>query len=241
MKNYRNITDIVHERYRPVKAFVVFTASAYSPPYVECYDMDKDGRPVNAHPLTLNEASKLGKALSKANHGELLNYLTPGELMPENILHIDHSRRCVIWHTLPQRKMLRFTENIGLPDGQVNVPGMVWKATKSGLRVWAVGSKRKSRPKIEEPLFKAPFFNVYADGLVCMGTVGSYGNRNGSLENFIGYWEEAFWNSSFSHMNTQASPVKGNIIQLWEGLIGTQRPFPSDSLLPFGKTISKII
>lgn len=32
--------------------------------YVEHFDMDKDGNPINAHPLTMREAKFLSKALN---------------------------------------------------------------------------------------------------------------------------------------------------------------------------------
>lgn len=242
MKNYKNITGFFDERYKPFKALVIHASTARdNPKYVESYDLDENGYPINAHPLTVKESAMLRKALAAGDQTERNSYLTSQGLMPENVLHVGHAKGHVVWHTPPQRRTLRFTNQTGLLNGEANVPRMVWKATKSSLSVWALSGKRSARPKIDDPLCHAPFFNIYENGSVCLGTVNAFEDRNGSLEDFTRYWEESFWNSSFSHLNIRESPVKGNIIQLWEGLIGTDEPFPLKSLLTNGRNLGKII
>lgn len=242
MKNYKNITDLFYQRYRPTKALVIYTPDqAGSPSYVESYDMDDEGTPINAHPLTVKECEKLRKALETSSPSEKVEFLSPKGLLPDQVLHVNPSKGSVVWYTHSQIKTLRFTKNLDIPNGQAYVPPMIWKATRDTLWMWAYTPKKQKRPTLEEPLFTAPFFNIYKNGSVCMGTVGSFENREGYLEDFIAFWQEAFWNSAFSHLNFNTSPVTGNIVQLWQELIKTNRPFPMDSLIATGKTLHNII
>lgn len=243
MKRYKNITALFNEKYRPVKAIITFSSNIHgSPPYVESYDMDENGYPINAHPLSMRESTQLQKSLQVHEEKERNTYLTAEGILPDKVLHVNYSKGQVVWYTHAQKRMLHFTKDIGLTDGEANVPAMVWKATKSTLSVWALGNKRRVRPNGNELLYKAPFFNIYEDGSVCMGTVDSFSEkREGGLEFFMAYWETAFWNSTFSHLNINTSPVKGNIVQLWESLLNTDQPFPTKCLLSIERKLNKIL
>lgn len=83
-------------------------------------------------------------------------------------------------------------------------------------------------------LYHAPFFNLYNDGRVCMGTVKVDIKADCHLEDFMQSCEQYFFNSYFSHLIGNASPVKENIIQLWQKLVGSDKPFPLKSLLKNG-------
>lgn len=243
MATYKNITSMFNEKYSPFKTLVIFKSNRHnSPPYIESYDMDESGCPINAHPLTLNETIQLRKSLTIEEEIEGNAHLTAEQIIPENLLHVSYSEGHVIWHTPPQRKYLQFTKNTGLIDGDAYVPAMIWKATKKKLFVWARAEKKTKRPTKDEQLFKAPFFNIYADGSVCMGSVEAFPEKSKhGLEYFIEYWEAAFWNSTFSHLNVNISPVKGNIVQLWNEILNTDKPFPTDNLLPENKTLIQIL
>lgn len=242
MKNYKNITDLFYQRYTPTKALVIHTPDqAGAPAYVESYDLDDEGAPINAHPLTVKEYEKLRKALETSDNTKKMDFLIPEGLVPDQVLHINHTTESVVWFTPAQKKVLRFTTNLGIPNGEAYVPPMIWKANRETLWSWAYNPKKQKRPTLDEPLFTAPFFNIYQNGSVCMGTVGSFENREGYLEDFIAFWQDAFWNSAFSHLNFRSSPVTGNIVQLWQDLIKDNRPFPMDNLIATGKTLHNII
>jgi len=232
-----------NEKYKPVKALVVFTSNIYdAPPYIESYDIDEKGYPINAHPLTINETEQLRKSLIIQEEKERRSYLISESILPEKVLHIDYINGQVVWFTGAQKKSLQFTKSIGLNDGEANVPAMIWKASKGKLSVWALSTRRNKRPNVKDQLYKAPFFNIYDNGSVCMGSVGTFPVKsNRGLEYFMEYWEAAFWNSSFSHLNVDKSPVKGNIVQLWKELLNTDTPFPTECLITTEKNINKII
>lgn len=74
-----------------------------------------------------------------------------------------------------------------------------------------------------------------------MGTVDTDFTDAENITEFMERWEQAFWNSYFSHLNGDSSPVKGNIVQLWQGLVGTGKKFPNEIFIKQGKTIKDIL
>ena len=60
MNNATDITANFGTLYFPKSALVFYeTNSTEKETYVEHFDMDKDGNPINAHPLTVKEANVL--------------------------------------------------------------------------------------------------------------------------------------------------------------------------------------
>ena len=87
---------------------------------------------------------------------------------------------------------------------------MLWLANKRSLKIFALPNNRRPTEKTE--LFYAPFFNVYEDGNVCMGTVDVNIQNSTSLEEFTKKWEDYFFNSYFSHLMNEHNPIKGNCV-----------------------------
>lgn len=236
----KDITSAFGTLYNPVKAFVVYQKhSAEKSIYVEAYDMDKNGCPINAHPLSLKESTQLASALDTSE--ELTRkFLKTSGLLPKNILHLNPEHDgSAIWYTPAQKVSLFFVESLGITNGEAFVPPLLWKATKNTLYIYAMDTEMQINE--QTPLYHAPFFNLYADGRVCMGTVWVTIKSDCHLEEFISLWEQYFFNSYFSHLIGNKSPVKGNVIQLWQKLIGSDKPFPVKSLLKNGLTIKNII
>src|SRR5699024_4715242 len=130
---------------------------------------------------------------------------------PTNILHINPSEKgTVLWYTKAQQRQLYFVNGLGIPNGKAQVPPMLWFAGKNSLAAYALATDR--RPTAKTPLHYAPFFNIYEDGKVCMGTVNIDIKNSASLEEFIQAWESYFFNSYFSHLLGRYSPIKGNCV-----------------------------
>ena len=215
--------------YQPKAALVVFTASGFATPYIEYYDMDESGSPVNPHPLTVREAQSLAKALDTREQAGKA-FLRPEGVLPANVLHLDPSDNgSVVWYTTPQRQKLYFAESLGLDNGKVSLPALVWKATKKELQLFALNGKIK--PKAETPLFHAPFFNLYQKGNVCIGNVNVAIKSAASLEEFITAWQGYFFGSYFSHHINEHNPVGVNLFNLYKELMADpKKPFPTDTL-----------
>src|SRR5690606_1256527 len=208
--------------------------------YVEHFDMDSKGCPVNAHPLTVREANALAKALQTEKEKDTA-FLKPKGILPTNILHISPNREkgTVLWQTKAQIRQLYFTQGLDIPNDRAFVPPMLWHASKKSLSVFALASGRRATEKT--PLYHAPFFNTYENGNVCMGTVSIDIKNSASLEEFTRAWEGYFFNSYFSHLMGSHNPVKGNCVSLWKRLIQTGKVFPEDLLKKNNMTLKDLL
>lgn len=236
----KDITKSFGSLYHPFKAIILYKEKDGNKNlYVESYDMDKDGYPINAHPLSVKEGIALARSLDTS--GELeQSFLQPSGMLPDNILYLKYGRLgYALWHTPAMRVNLLFKEHLGIPSGNVAIPDLIWLAGKEHLNIYAV--KQGAQLEMATPLYHAPFFNIHDNGNVCMGTVNINISGHSSLEVFIQQWQQYFFNSYFSHLIQQKSPVKGNIIQLWNSLAGTKRKFPVSALVKNGLTIKNLI
>lgn len=239
MNTRENITENFGTLYHPKCALVFYkTKGMDAETYVEHFDMDSFGNPVNAHPLTVKEAQALAMALSTEKD---TSFLKAKGVLPANILHINpiEDNGTLVWHTKAQKRQLYFAENLGLPSGTANVPPMLWKASRKAVAVFAVGTDR--RPKENTPLYHAPFFNVYDDGNVCMGTVSIDIENSASAEEFMTAWETYFFNSYFTHLLGGGNRIAGNCVSLWKSLVGTDEPFPKNILRKNNRTLKSLL
>jgi len=237
----KNITHLQYDLFLPQKALIIYQSAAddKNDMYVEAYDMDKAGKPINAHPLSVQECAALAQALNQTPELST-GFLKPKGLLPETILYINPCQSAfAVWFTPGREASLLFKNELGIPSGTAIVPAMIWKATKHDLYVYAV--KDGTKPQENTPLYHAPFFNIYKDGKVCMGTVNVEIDTRCSLEDFISQWEQYFYNSYFSHLIGGFIPAGQNIVQLWQGLIHTQKPFPEKVLVKNGQTLKDIL
>lgn len=234
-----NITDIFKDTYSPKKALLIYQSARKSDgTYVEAFDINSKGNPINAHPLSLMETIALAESLNTST-GLQTNYLQSIGLLPAKVLHLQQAAQgYAIWHTPEQEVNLLFTESLHIPCGKAHVPPLLWKANKSTLYLYAI---KERKPTLKTPLFKAPFFNLHEDGSVCMGTVDTGMDEVKNLEDFIATWERCYWNSYFSHLIAGISPVKGNIVQLWQKLVNSSRKFPLEVLTETGQTLKNLI
>ncbi|KFF17253.1 PRTRC system protein B [Flavobacterium hydatis] len=240
MKNTTDITESFGTLYHPKSALVFYeNKGANSDVYVEYFDMDKNGTPINAHPLTEREAKALARALITEKNKDKA-FLKSSGILPTNILQINANKDkgVVLWYTKAQQRQMYFVDNLGIPSGKTQVPAMLWLASKSNLTVFALATDR--RPTEQTPLHYAPFFNIYEKGNVCMGTVNIEITNSASVEEFTRAWEHYFFNSYFSHSLCE-NLIRKNIVNLWKDLIQTGNPFPKEVLKKNNKTLKNLL
>lgn len=237
----KKILDNFNQRYIPSTALLIYKCSDnHGDGYIEKYDIGPTGRPINARPLTLDEARELAESLHPDDL-ENIAFLRPKGLMPDCILHVDPlpNQEVVIWYTPPQLEAeLYFSDFLAIPSGKAYLPGLIWKATRSNLRVFATAVK--SRPTAKTPLFYAPFFNLDNLGTVCMGSVDTEIAAKASINDFIKSWQHFFFNSYFSHLMSGHTPLTVNVVQFWQGHINSGRYFPTDILVKSKFTLETI-
>lgn len=234
----RNMQEI--NLYSPKSALVLYKtedANRNREVYIESFEFDEDGFPINAHPLTEREAKDLSKAFRISTKEQ--SFLKPAGIMPVNILHFDPSENgSVTWHTKPEKRLILYVKKLGLPKSEVCVPALIWKATRKRLWIYAIAAA--GRPTMKTKLYRAPFFNIGEDGLVCMGSVNVDIKKASSIEQFIMDWQKYFFESYFSHA-LFSGQTKDNIVSLWKHLHESGEPFPNNQLIPAGTTIKKLI
>lgn len=226
--------------YEPKSALVFYESlDKNATMYVEHFDMERNGNPINARPLTVNEATALAKSLHTDEEKDK-TFLKSKGILPTNILNINPSQKgSVLWYTKSQERQMYFVKNLEIPNGKAHVPAMLWFADKENLSVFALTSDK--RPTEKTTLHYAPFFNVYEDGAVCMGTVDVNIKNSASVEEFIKAWEDYFFHSYFSHLLDNYNPIKGNCVNLWKKLIETGETFPVEVLKKNSKTLKNLL
>src|ERR1700743_734708 len=195
-----NASEDFNTQYKPVKALLIYQSGRkenkheYASSdnenrqvYVESYDIGKRGNPINAHPLSMAEMVSLSMLFQRTQEMRS-NYLKSKGLLPGKVLYINaQTNGFALWYTPPQEVDLFFVPGLKIPNAKAKIPALVWKATKDSLNIYAV--KGKGKPNEKTPLYHAPFFNLYENGNVCMGTVNIEIDRFTYLEAFIGKWE----------------------------------------------------
>jgi PRTRC genetic system protein B len=227
--------------YAPKKALLVYQSMAEeSAIYVEAYDFDPSGKPINAHPLSMEESISLSHSLAQS--GELSDsYLQSKGLLPEKVLYTQSGMEgFALWYTPAGSFHLNFIEALGIPCRKCAIPALVWKADKNHLEIYALKEK-PGRPEPDSLLYHAPFFNIYDSGKVCMGTVKTRFSEGIYLEDFMAKWEDWFFGSYFSHEMSGHRPVSMNMVQLWKNLSGKARPFPEKVLKHTGLRLKNLL
>jgi len=233
-----DITNSFETYFYPSSALVFYQSKGgFNDTYVEYFDMDNNGIPLNAHPLTVEESKRLATALNVDEDDR--NQLKSDGILTNNLLSFDAKSATIIWYTKAQFRELLFAEGLGIKSGTANVPPMVWMADRDSLHVYALSTNRK--PTANTPLHYAPFFNVYESGEVCMGTVDIKASETGSINELMTLWESYFFNSYFSHLMADHNPVNGNCVLLWESLVGSNAIFPNEMLIRNNKKLKDLL
>ena len=235
-----NLTAKFLQQYRPFKSLVMYAGeNQHESCFVESFDFDQNGRMINAHPLNLEESQELGLLLASNLERKGQCFQSKG-ILPTNVLQVrsGHDGH-VIWYSPAQKKNLFFVKELKLESTVYPVPALLWKATTEHLEIFAL--KTNARPTAQTQLFKAPYFNIHAEGNVCMGTVDIQSEDEADLESFMSGWESYFFNSRFSHLLTSRSPVKSNIIQLYKRIKNSSEQFPVTELLKDSKKLKSLL
>lgn len=238
----KNITTILEDIYYPQKAIIIYKTRIKSDQniYVESYDMDDKGRPINARPFNVDEAESLAEVL-QSSFKQQNDFLQCNGLFPDNILYLNTNQvgEKVIWFSKSKEVALYFKKELEITSGLAFVPPLLWIANRKELKIYALFDETK--PTLETPLYHAPFFNIYSDASVCMGTVDIDMDEDNGLEEFMNCWERYFFESYFSHTMDGHSPVKTNIIQLWKEQVNTKRKFPVEVLKESKKKLKNLL
>lgn len=193
--------------YIPEAALIVFKNDATSESYLELRQIRRDGTMSAAKPVSKKFIQELLSGFSKEHRA------TPHGPVPENLLYADTRTGCenYLWYNPPGKRTRFFSEKLGLENGVYHVPGTLYLVNNGKLSVWCFNGKK---PKRDQPLLGVPYFNIYKDGTVCMGTSKAQipDKANLSWNDVMTAWEKAFWNSIDVHTNGSPS-TRENLVE----------------------------
>lgn len=160
------------------------------------------------------------------------------DFIPENLL--SYSARHLLWWVPAQRRNVFFACNeLGRRNAMVPHPSLVFLVM--GASYWVFAMKDSKRPSVDTELFHAPYFNVGDTGCICMGSAP----RPSQLTpDSIKEMEDAFFNSSFTHINGTKKKVdhpRGEYAFWKDMLDGVYPEFPMDVLVPQKITIASVL
>ena len=195
----------------------------------------RNGKMEAAHPLTVEDFSKLVATVSKYAKKDAGRSALHG-VIPRNLLYAssDLTNKRLIWYRGPEKRMVYFTKDAGIPNGEMWVPGLVYYALGETLHVFAF---KGSKPR--DVLYEAPFYNVN-NGSVCLGSAKIRKPKDDTYEGWIEYWEQMFWKSEFSHIYG-ANPITDNLAVITKKCIKEGCPFPTEVLVRSKTTLSNLI
>jgi len=145
----------------------------------------------------------------------------------------------MVWFTPAQMANMHYTKELGIKDGGMKVPPLVWKydAYHKNLHLFAFRAEKVS-DKME--LFHAPFHNVYVDGSFCWGTAHKALKDNLSFQEIIDNVMNCFWNSRFSEAHNTGIYAKDYLAITQKHYIDTKKDFPLDSLKPINRKLASL-
>lgn len=218
------LTDILNDKLEATDALLFYKSSLSNVgSYVE-HRQIRNGVMGAGHPLDVRVITNLLKTVDRYAHDSTSMVSLHGEI-PENLLYastnIDSYK--LVWYRKPEIRMFYFVEGLGIPNGEVMVPGLVYQTDGRSLHIYAY---KGSKPK--KLLYKAPFFNT--NNGVCLGSGKMAKPKDQTYRNWMAYWEDMFWKTEFSHL-LGGNPVKGNLSIIMKDCIEHHKPFPMASLV----------
>ncbi len=225
------LTNLLKEEYIPEMAIIVYSCSE-NRVYLERRDIT-DGKMGAGKPLSKECITSIIKAI--AEDSDELEVGFHG-IIPRNLLFADTTtgRTRLVWYNPPMKRRMFFTKSLGIPEGEIMVPGIVYAADNNSLSVYVFKGKE---PK--DKLFQAPFFNVN-NHAVCLGSAKVTKPKNLTYQEAIEYWEKMFWNSEFSHLYG-SNPINGNLAVITKSCIEDGIPFPTKVLIKSNRKLTDLL
>lgn len=170
-----------------------------------------------------------------------LGQSVPVEVLPESVLA--RTADMVVWWS-PARTRPMFFSDRGkdkalrcLNGKHYPHPPLLFKA--SGHHLWIRALAENRRPVAGTKLCMAPYWNCYDNAAVCTGSMRIPQQRSVAA---IREWEQAFFQSAFSH----AAGVKkhtlypGGVLSLWR-FLQRKKQFPTEYLCPLNQTVEEFV
>lgn len=231
-------SDLLKSKLQPTDAIIFYKptikAGGKMGAFVEHRSVE-DGKFGAGKPLEIETLANIMKTVSKYVHKNTMLVTMHGRV-PSNLLYTSTSMEShkMIWWRGPEQRMMYFSDKLGIENGKMWVPGLIYVANGRRLNVYAFKGKK---PK--DVLYMAPFFNIYTDGGVCLGSAKVQKPKENTFENWIAYWEDMFWKSEFAAIIGQ-NPVRQNLSLVTKKCIETGCQFPAGELVKLDRNFNSL-
>jgi PRTRC genetic system protein B len=166
---------------------------------------------------------------------------TPLEILPERV--IVRTADMIVWWAPSCERTMFFSDRGGdaglkkLNGRKYPHPPLLFKA--SGPHLWIRALAAHERPKAESPLYIAPYWNCYDNGVVCTGSMRI--PREKSIAAIDG-WERAFFQSEFTHAAGAVKHINypDGLLGLWQHVMGKDH-FPVRYLVKAKQNLAEFI
>lgn len=134
-------------------------------------------------------------------------------LIPKALIYMNPSLNIYVWAVSGGKRDVQLTKGAGLRKGWIKYPPMVFVVNGNTLSIFCYN-------KTMTKLYPAPFYNIYDDGSVCLGTVKLNSVKAAkTYAEYLNAWENLFFNSKYSH-------GIGDKMGIMKSLINNPKPFP---------------
>ncbi|MFC4524727.1 PRTRC system protein B [Cupriavidus pinatubonensis] len=191
------------------------------------------GRPVIGAGTPLNRQALIHAVRQVAEAS-----LPKGEYLTPNVLSISPTA-VTWWCEAAHRRVFFQCKELGECNSVVPHPALVFQASHSGFRVFAVPGE--DRPVPGTVLHEPPYFNTWDHGKICIGS--AHVPKQIDVASIDG-WEAGFFNSAFTHPNHGGQRVtyaRGPYAFWRDMLDGKFREFPQQVLIPMKRTLADLI
>ena len=217
---------------QPEKAVIVYRGGSHA--YATVHDVKLPGR--NGRPR-LGTGKPVTTSFVRALARELGNKI-PLEVLPPQV--VCRTEDVVAWWSPagPRPMFFREGSELGRLDARVmEQPALLWAVSGRGLYVRAL--RESNRPDADTPLFHAPYWNVYLDGHVCLGSMRR--PEHTTME-VLREWEDGFFGSQFTHEAGGGRRIdyKGGVVGLWKAM-ARRKTFPINLLIPTKQTLAQFL
>lgn len=184
------------------------------------------GSPV---PLDEKTLKQLVKHYSVKSNKTIVN----PEIIPEYLLYgqSDSDSTTVVWYRPAQKKVLNFSKSLKLKTTEVHIPATLFCIRNEALYAFAL--KDNKRPDYNTVLCNAPFFNIYGNGAVCLGTA-NIGKPGNTFVDEIERYENGFYMAEQNGGTTEGR-TKTPLAKLWGNQIKSKKPFDVKELIKHPK------
>lgn len=131
----------------------------------------------------------------------------------------------VVWYRPACERNLNFNKSvIKVNNSMAKIPATLYVVLNENLYVFALMTDE--RPLMGTKLYNAPFFNIYADGKVCLGTAPVGKIKAKTFEKEAERFERGFYMAEQNGGQSEKN-CKTQLTKLWPSLIKRNIIFPS--------------